>query len=480
MKRTPFRTATAVIAALALAACSSGGTTATGGTAATTPAPTPTPTNGCSLRERQDWVAAQINEWYLFPELIASGLNPGNYASVQDYIDALVAPARAQGRDRFFTYITSIAEENAFFSSGQSAGFGFRLSVDAAQRRAFMIEVFEGTPALNAGVDRGTEILAIGTAVSTLRNVSEIIAAEGTGGVSNALGPSTAGTSRVLRVTDAASGTRTITMTKTDFALTPVSSRYGVRIINEAGQQYGYVNLRTFIDTADPALRQAFAQFRAAGITRIIVDFRYNGGGLVSIANLMGDLIGGARSTGDVWSYTAYRASKASNDSTRFFQPNATQSALPVRLAFISTGATASASELVVNGFLPYFGANEALVGSNSYGKPVGQIALDRSACDDRLRVVAFASQNRDRQGNYYNGLASVMQSTCAAADDITRQMGDPAEASTRAAINFLAGQSCTTPITSGAQSAQSGSSGPRPLTPERPSVAQIETPGLF
>lgn len=478
-KRNPFRTAISVIACAALAACSGGGTTASsGGAAAGGGGGTPTPTSGCSLRERQDWAAAQLNEWYLFPDLLATGLNPGNYGTVQDYIDALVAPARAQGRDRFFTYVTSIAEENAFFNSGQSAGFGFRLSTDATQRRAFMIEVFEGTAAFGAGVDRGTEILAIGTDASNLRTVSDIIAAEGTGGVSAALGPSTAGTTRSLRVTDAANGTRVITMAKTDYALTPVSSRYGVRIINEGGQQYGYVNLRTFIDTADPALRQAFAQFRSAGINRIIVDFRYNGGGLVSIANLMGDLMGGGRTSGDVWSYTAYRASKSANDSTRFFQPIAAQSVIPFRVAFISTGATASASELVVNGMLPYLGANEALVGANSFGKPVGQIARDRAECDDRLRVVAFATQNANRQGAYYSGLASVMQSTCAATDDITRTMGDPNEASTRAALNFLAGQSCT-PI-SGGQSAQSAGSNLRPLTPARPTVAQMETPGLF
>ena len=56
------------------------------------------------------------------------------------------------------------------------AGFGIRLSYDTVQRRVFVNEAFEGAPALAAGIDRGTEILAIGTSTANLRNVSDIIA----------------------------------------------------------------------------------------------------------------------------------------------------------------------------------------------------------------------------------------------------------------------------------------------------------------
>src|ERR1044072_4728031 len=71
----------------------------------------------CSLRDRQDWPFAQLREWYLFPETLPASLDPTPYATVEDYIDALTATARAQHRDRFFTYLTSIAQENAFFQS---------------------------------------------------------------------------------------------------------------------------------------------------------------------------------------------------------------------------------------------------------------------------------------------------------------------------------------------------------------------------
>ena len=462
-----------------------GGSTVGGGTTAVTPAPGPTPTPttvaaGCSLRERQDWAFAQLNEWYLFPETLPASLNPSGYSTVDDYVDALTATARAQRKDRYFTYLTSIAEENAYYSAGASGGFGIRLGYDTTNRRVGIIEAFEGAPALAAGLDRGTEILAIGTSTSNLRTTSDLIASGNVQAVVDALGPDTAGTTRVLRVSDAG-GTRNVTLTKADFNLVPVSSRYGAKIITDNGMRVGYVNLRTFIGTADSGLRSAFQQFREAGITNVIVDLRYNGGGSLSIAELFTDLLGGARSTSDVQSFITFRPSKSSQNETTYFSPQP-QAISPTKIAFIGTGGTASASEYVINSLLPYLHANIALIGSNTYGKPVGQIALDRSQCDDRLRVIALALQNAARQGDYYDGLATKVEASCQADDDSTYQLGDPREASTRAALNFLQGRGCTRigATASAARATTPFAQTRQLLSPERPSTAQRETPGLF
>src|SRR4029453_15427479 len=164
----------------ALSACGGGGGGGGGNPTSGGGTPTPTPgTSSCSLLDRQNWAAASIREWYLFPELLPASLSPSGFTTVDDYIDALTANARAQGKDRFFTYLTSISAENAFFNSGSSAGFGIPLSIDTAARRLFLAEAFEGAPALAAGMDRGTEILAIGDSQATLRTVDSIIAAEG-------------------------------------------------------------------------------------------------------------------------------------------------------------------------------------------------------------------------------------------------------------------------------------------------------------
>ncbi|MES2336956.1 MAG: S41 family peptidase [Pseudomonadota bacterium] len=476
-----------------LSACGGGG--GSGGTGSvTTPiasAPTPTPvatatptptvTAGCSLRERQDWAAAQLREWYLFYETLPASLDPTPYTSVDSYIDALTATARSQRRDRYFTYLTSIAAENAYYASGETAGFGFRLTTNATQRRVQIAESFEGAPALAAGIDRGTEILAIGTSSANLRSVSDIIAAEGSGGVTAALGANTAGTTRVFRIRNPNGVTSEVSVAKADYSLTPVSSRYGYKILDDAGKKVGYVNLRTFISTADAGLRTAFAAFKAAGVTEVIVDLRYNGGGLISVGETFGDLLGANRSASDVFDYITFRPEKSSENSTRYFRVQP-QSIAPTKIAFIGFSGTASASELLINAFIPYLGKNVALVGTNTYGKPVGQIALDRAACDDRLRVVALAVQNRDRSAAYFDGLAGVVQSTCQASDDVNFPLGDARESSIAAALNFLGGRSCT-PITATATASLSRarSTGTNELlSPDRPDTVQREVPGAF
>jgi carboxyl-terminal processing protease len=470
------RLALALGCAAMVASCGGSSSGVVGG--APTPSPTPAPTTApttatCSLSARQDWVLAQINEWYLFPDLVATGTNKASFTNLQDYIDALVAPARAQARDRYFTYITSIAEENAFFQSGSSAGFGFRLGYDTGARRVFAIETFENTPALAQNVDRGTEIIAIGTTSSNLQTVNALMASGGPQAVVNALGPNDPGVTRVLQVRDPGGAERLVTLAKADYTLDPVSNRYGTRIINDGGRQVGYINLRTFIDTANADLRAAYLSFRTAGVTDLVIDFRYNGGGLLDVAELMGDLMG-RDTVGQVYDYVTFRPSKVAENSTYLFRTQP-ESIAPTSIAFIGTGSTASASEMVINSMQPYLPNTKlALVGENTYGKPVGQIALDRSACDDRFRVIAFRLENANRQGDYYTGLASTVPNTCRAADDISRQLGDPAEAMLATALDFVAGRSCT-PFTAGAAGA-----GREILQPRRPDAVQANLPGSF
>lgn len=437
------RLALATGCAAMLASCGGGGSSSSAPPTAVTPTPTPTPTvSTCSLRARQDWALAQLQEWYLFPSLLDASVNAASHTTVQGYIDALVAPARAQNRDRYFTYLTSIAEENAFYEQGETAGFGMRLAFDSLAGRLFVTESFEGGTALANGIDRGTEILGIGVDGTNVRSINTILASGGAQALIEALGPDSPGVTRLFHVRDQAGIERAANLAKLVFDIDPVSDRYGAKIIVDGARRVGYLNLRTFIDTADPNLRAAFADFKAQGVTELIVDLRYNGGGLINIAALMGDLMGEGRA-GQPFGYITFRDSKAAESETIPFtaQPEAIA---PTRVAFIGTGSTASASEMVINGMAPFLGANMALIGSNTYGKPVGQIALDRPECDDRLRAVALKIENADHQGEYYGGLATTVPNTCRAGDDIGHQLGDPNEAMVSVALDFLAGRGCT------------------------------------
>jgi hypothetical protein len=93
---TACRTALSLVLSVSLAACGGGGSStppATGGGGVTpTPSPTPTPT-ACALSARQDFADQVLNEWYLFPDLLATA-NPASFSNLDDYLDARVAPAR--------------------------------------------------------------------------------------------------------------------------------------------------------------------------------------------------------------------------------------------------------------------------------------------------------------------------------------------------------------------------------------------------
>ena len=463
----------------ALVACGGGGGSGgnTGGGGGSTPTPTsgtPTP-SVCSLADRQAWVLQQLERDYLFPSPLDTGVDPAAYATVQEYIDALVAPARALGRDRYFTYITSIQQEQDLINSGSSAGFGVRLAYDSVNSRVFILEAFESGPAFGQGIDRGTEIIAVdGT------STADLFAAGGAAAFSDALGPTEAGVTRTLIIRQPDSTQSSVTVTKADYVLDPVSDRYGAVVIpNTDGRNVGYINLRTFIVAdAGPQLRTAIDGFRQQGIEQVILDFRYNGGGLVSVAELLGDLLG-ADKVGQQFSRTEFNSilGPANNSSKNFAaQPEAIAA---TKIALIGTGSTASASELTGNAFIPYLGSDLALVGSNTYGKPVGQIARDRSACDDRLRVMAFRTVNADGGGDYYTGLASVMPRTCAATDDYLDQFGTTGEASTAAALSFLSGGSCTAISAAGTQRPLARQR-TQPLRPAAPTAAQYQIPGLY
>lgn len=481
-------------AALFLSGCGGGGGGSSGVTAvAPTPSPTPTPSQSCTLRDRQLWAEQQIREWYLFPEDVPISLDPEPYPTVNAYIDALTATARAQNKDRFTTYVTSIAQENAYNASGQTAAFGIRLGYDSANRTVTILDSYETGPAFTAGLTRGVRITAVGERPDSLVSVSDLFVRGGSAAVSDALGPSTAGVSRVIRYQPLVGTETTVTVTKAEFNIPPVSPTFGTQIINSGGQSVGYINLRTFIAPAETPLREAFQRFRTAGVDRVVIDFRYNGGGLLSVSDLMGDLMGRSRLTTDLFSRITFRPSKSSQNSTHLFTV-APQSIAPRALAFITTGSTASASELVAAGMLPWTRGNIWMVGENSYGKPIGQIAIDRTVCDDRLRVIAFAVKNADGDGDYYTGLKSVFdrrgEKTCAAPDTPTLAMGNPAEGQTAVALSALSGASCT-PMSDGAarmpalSDTESAAAVSAPFTGRllpatAPSPAQRDMPGLY
>jgi C-terminal processing protease CtpA/Prc len=467
-----FRRAVLGAAGAALALLSACGSDRGGGGDGGPGAGGTTPT-ACSESARKQFTLDVARGWYLFPELLPATVDLADFDDAVQLLDHLTATARAQGKDRYFSYFTTRAADNAVLGEGQFNGFGFRLRTETGNR-PFVTEVFESSPAAEAGLRRGDEIVAV-DAGSGFVPVAELLA-DGSS-ISEELGPAEVGVRRGLRLTSGGVS-REVAMTKRTVTIDPVSDLYGAKVLPRAGTTgVGYLNLRSFTSTADPQLRDAFAQFRASGVDDFIVDLRYNGGGLVSTSELLGDLLGGARAASDVQLRVEHNPGRAAENRTRRFLPTA-QSVRPVRIAFLTTGATASASEITVNSMSPW--VEVAIVGEDTLGKPVGQLAFDLGgSCDDRLRLVSFRTVNAQGQGNYYEGLAGILHFACAASDTLDRPLGDPTEGLTAAALHWLGTGACETVLTA-APAARQKPAGGVPSQGQPPvSAAEAWLPGV-
>ena len=464
----PLRTLSAAAVLVILAGCGGGGG---GGGSVSGGGGQPA---ACGEAARKQFVLNVTREWYLFDDLLPASVNTADFADAEALLDHLTATARGQGKDRYFSYLTTRAEETSLLGEGQFVGFGFRTRTDPVNR-PMILEVFESSPASDGGLQRGDEITAVDSG-SGFVPVSQLLA-DGTS-ISDALGPAEAGVRRGLRLLRNGV-TRDVALVKRTVTIDPVPDTYGTLVLPQSGTPgIGYLNLRSYISTANPQLTAAFAQFRALGLRDYIIDLRYNGGGLLDIAEQINNLLGGARGTSDVQMRLTHNARKTAENETLLFRPNA-QSVQPVRVAFLTTGATASASEINVNSMAPWL--EVAIVGEDTLGKPVGQYAFDLQGCEDRLRLVSFKTVNSLGQGDYYDGLAGTVKFACAASDTLSEPLGSASEGMVAAALGWLRTGACPevmSSTTARAKTARFGAGDPY-TRPRQPSAAQWWLPGL-
>ncbi len=173
----------------------------------------------------------------------------------------------------------------------------------------------------------------------------------------------------------------TINLTKSELQENPVAIN---TVINNGEHKIGYLLYNQFITSYDDELNAAFAQFRSENITDLVVDLRYNSGGSVRTATYLAAMITG-QFTGQLFSRQRWN-SKVMNSGNFNFDNNfpseinngivsePIQSLNLGRVFFITSGSTASASELVINNLIPYIDVKT--IGTVTEGKTVGSITL--------------------------------------------------------------------------------------------------------
>jgi carboxyl-terminal processing protease len=371
----------------------------------------------CSNRDQMRFVRDATEFWYLWNDLLPNKTRVSNY---NDPVELLADLTSVQPLDTF-SYLTSAFADAAFFGAGQYEGFGFSRKFLASDD-VRLTRVFAGSPADAAGFARGQRILAIDG-----RSIAEIEAAEG---FNAALGAATV--EFTMRETDDVTEF-TVSVTKDIVTIDPLPQTQLIQTL--AGPPIGYLELATFISTADAPLQTAFSSFRDAGVTDLIIDLRYNEGGLVTTSNLLGDLLGGAVAENLTFTRTLFNADRSAEfDTDEFFELLAGSINLS-RLVVIASDRTASASENIINGMEPH--VEVTVIGDRTFGKPVGQVGLE--FCGSVLRLTAFRVVNADGVGDYYDGLPA----DCSVTDDLTVPVGDVTDPNMLAALGYLGTGAC-------------------------------------
>jgi C-terminal processing protease CtpA/Prc len=375
----------------------------------------------CTTAQQNLYVREVMSDIYFWYREIPN-LDPAKFDSPEAYLDAI----RYKAIDHTFSYITSRASNDAFFSDSQFIGFGFSMAFNAAGELR-VSDVFPDSPASEANLSRGDRIVEI--------NAQTVAALLESGGLADVFGPSEIGIEGNLVILHGGTSYQAH-MTKRLVTIPTVSL---TKVYETDGRRVGYVSFKNFVEPSFDALDVAFAELRRLEVNELVLDLRYNGGGLVSVAQRLASLIGGTHTAGQVFAEYFHNDRNAFRNKTlRFEQPS---NALGLeRLVVITTRASASASELVINSlrpFLPVF-----VVGDWTYGKPVGQYAIP--FCDKVLAPVSFTVRNANGEGDYFDGIAP----TCAAPDDLDSPLGDVREGSLREALGLIATGHCSTTST--------------------------------
>lgn len=342
---------------------------------------------------------------------------------------------------------TSSSDQGSVSLTGVGDDFGLALTlVSSADLRVRY--AISGGPAADAGLKRGDRILTVNGASVSTYSVSQL---------NSALEASTI--SLTYQRTGQAS--QSTTLTRTTYTVDPVFTQ---AVWTDQGENVGYLAFLMFSGDYEASLVSAFSTFADAGVTHLIIDLRYNGGGYVDIAEYLADLIAPSSlqgndmyveefndkmqrgkasilkyqtlydSEGNAIAYNGRNATYAdvdySEDANTYSFDKEGSLETVTHLYVITSGNTASASELLINAFRPYMPVT--LFGQTTYGKPVGFFGIQLG--DYSVYMTNFRVINADGESDYYAGFDPDVT----ASDDYTHDFGDPEEGMLADVLDYI------------------------------------------
>ena len=293
----------AAAAWLGLAACGGGGGGSGSGGG-------PAPSASCSAADEKVWLRDFFADTY-FWNTLAPRPDPAPFESATRYFSALLyaggdpipsASGATWPRDRWSSS-QSTERYNQFYGEARTMGYGLAvagLEVKGQPTRPLYVrQVDPNSAAALNDVRRGDRVVSVNG-----RPASELIAADDF----SALSATATGQLLTLRLARG-SAERDVSLASAVYDLVPVPQAQVVT--TPGGRRVGYLQLQNFISQAQAPLESRFAEFRAQGVQEMVLDLRYNGGGLVSFSGTVASHLGGTRAAGQVFASLVYAPSQA-------------------------------------------------------------------------------------------------------------------------------------------------------------------------
>lgn len=322
-----------------------------------------------SALEIQNFIYRGLNFFYLYkadtPELANDAFNSQEeldsflrgFATPEALFDYLISD-----QDPFSLLVDDYVElENALGGTTLNNGMEYGLVTypdGSGNVFGYVRYILPNTDAATTGLERGDIFFSVDGQQLTENNFSELLAP-----MTYTIGLATFDGSEITPTGE------TVTLTKTEYTENPV---YIAETLTVNGQKIGYLMYNAFTREFDSELNAAFAQFQADGITELIIDLRYNGGGSVETASDLSSMITG-QFNGEVFYTEEWNADRQDEYASAGLFNNVLSNGEPInslnlnQVYVLATGRTASASELVINGLDPYI--NVIQVGENTRGK---------------------------------------------------------------------------------------------------------------
>ncbi|MEM1381174.1 MAG: S41 family peptidase [Pseudomonadota bacterium] len=426
------------------------------------------------------WLRSWTEETYLWNDEVTDR-DPRTFDDRLEYFDLLrtfeVTPSGEDKDDFHFAQTTEEFLQSRTSAPTASYGVSFA-ALSTTPPRDFRVRYTDANTPASTLDENGLPPFLRGARIVEIDG-ADFINGDDVDTLNDGLFPATAGESHDFLMRDPDGTERLVTLISADLARDPVNR---VEVIETPSGPVGYVLFNTFSPFASEAdIVEAFEELSAEGVTDLVLDLRYNGGGLLAVASQLSYMIAGpAFTTGRTFEQLRFNDDAGAfnpvtgepNDPIPFFSETlgfSLSAGAPLpdlrdvnRVFILSTESTCSASEAVING-LRGVDFEVILIGDTTCGKPFGFFPQDN--CGITYFTIQFQGTNDQGFGDFADGFIpmdspdpfGVRIDGCQVVDDLTGTLGDPGEKLLSAALSFRETGSCPAGLAAEASLPRSG-----------------------